>query len=74
LELIGQAIKPRRKGHSLTREELAKMIGFQKAQIFRLENSAGNVPMENLHRVFIALEAKVKYQVEMGKLSYQIEK
>lgn len=38
LDLIGTAIKQIRKERKLTQEELEKMIGVQKAQIFRLEN------------------------------------
>jgi HTH-type transcriptional regulator / antitoxin HipB len=71
MDLIGHSIKQARKDRSLTQEELGKMIGFQRAQISRLKNSEGNLPMETLPRVFTAVKAKVKFRVD---LSYQIEK
>lgn len=74
LDLIGHAIKQTRKDRNHTQEELGKMIGVQRAQISRLKNSAGNVTMETLLRVFSALKAKVRFQVELADLSYQIEK
>ena len=74
LDLIGKAIKQSRKERNLTQEELGKMVGVQKAQISRLENNAGNVTMETLLRVFTALKAKVKFQVELTDLKYEIGK
>lgn len=64
--LIGKAIKQTRKERNLTQEELGKLIGVQKAQISRLENNASNVTMDTLLRVFTALNAKVKLQVELA--------
>lgn len=68
LDLIGKAIKQTRQERNLTQEELGKLIGVQKAQISRLENNAGNVTMDTLLRVFTALKAKVKFQVELADL------
>ena len=65
MDLIGKAIKQSRKERKLTQEELGKLIGVQKAQISRLENNASNVTMDTLLRVFTALKAKVKLQVEL---------
>ena len=65
LELIGQAIKQTRQERNLTQEELGKLIGVQKAQISRIENNASNVTIDTLMRVFKALQAKVKLQVEL---------
>jgi transcriptional regulator with XRE-family HTH domain len=56
----------------LTQEELGKLIGVQKAQISRLENNASNVTMDTLLRVFAALKAKVKLQVELPNLNISI--
>ncbi|WP_236974288.1 helix-turn-helix domain-containing protein [Membranihabitans maritimus] len=49
----------------MTQEELGKLIGVQKVQISNLENNAINVTMNTLLRVFTALKAKVKLQVEL---------
>ncbi|PGH40206.1 MAG: transcriptional regulator [Candidatus Nephrothrix sp. EaCA] len=74
LDLIGKAIKQTRKERHLTQEELGRLIGVQKAQISRLENNAGNVTMDTLLRVFDALKAKVKFQVELPNTSISIGK
>lgn len=72
MDLIGKAIKQTRKERNLTQEELGKLIGVQKAQISRLENNASNVTMDTLLRVFTALKAKVKLQVELANLNISI--
>ncbi|NCA84422.1 MAG: XRE family transcriptional regulator [Clostridia bacterium] len=65
MDLIGQAIKRTRQDRKLTQEELGKLIGVQKAQISRIENNASNVTIDTLMRVFNALQAKIKLQVEL---------
>lgn len=72
MDLIGKAIKQTRKERNLTQEELGKLIGVQKAQISRLENNASNATMDTLLRVFTALKAKVKLQVELPNLNISI--
>lgn len=74
MELIGSAIKQTRKQRHLTQEELGKLIGVQKAQISRLESSASNATIDTLIRVFAALKAKVKLQVELPELSISVER
>lgn len=72
MDLIGKAIKQTRQERQLTQEELGKLIGVQKAQISKLENSASNVTMDTLMRVFNALQAKVKFQVELPNLTINL--
>jgi len=74
MDLIGKAIKQTRQERNLTQEELGKLIGVQKAQISRLENNASNVTMDTLLRVFTALKAKVKFQIELSNLNISIGK
>jgi len=74
MDLIGKAIKQTRQERNLTQEELGKLIGVQKAQISRLENNASNVTMDTLLRVFTALKAKVKFQIELSNLSISVGK
>ena len=74
MELIGKAIKETRKERNLTQEELGKLIGVQKAQISRLESNASNATMDTLMKVFAALKAKVKLQVELPNLNISIGK
>jgi DNA-binding XRE family transcriptional regulator len=72
MDLIGKAIKQTRQERNLTQEDLGKLIGVQKAQISRLENNASNVTMDTLLRVFTALKAKVKLQVELSNLNISV--
>ncbi len=65
MDLIGQAIKKTRQERNLTQEELEKLIGVQKSQISRIESNASNVTIDTLMRVFNALQAKVKFQIEL---------
>ncbi len=73
IDLIGQAIRKVRKEHNLTQEELGKLIGVQKSQISRLENHTSNVTMGTLLKVFTAMKAKIKFQVELSNLNLSIE-
>jgi HTH-type transcriptional regulator/antitoxin HipB len=66
LEIIGKAIKQTRQQRNLTQEELGRLIGVQKAQISRLENNVSNVTMDTLLRVFAALHATIKFQIELS--------
>jgi DNA-binding XRE family transcriptional regulator len=72
MDLIGKAIKQTRQERHLTQEELGKLIGVQKAQISRLESNASNATMDTLLRVFTALKAKVRLQVELPNLSISV--
>jgi len=72
MDLIGRAIKQTRRERNLTQEELGKLIGVKKAQISRLENKTSNVTMETLLRVFAALKAKVKLQIELPNVHVRV--
>jgi HTH-type transcriptional regulator/antitoxin HipB len=72
MDLIGKAIKQTRKERNLTQEELGKLIGVQKAQISRIENNASNVTIDTLLRVFTALKATVKLQIELPNLNITV--
>jgi len=72
MDLIGKAIKQTRKERNLTQEDLGKLIGVQKAQISRLENNASNVTVDTLLRVFTALKAKIKLQVELSNININV--
>lgn len=74
MDLIGKAIKQTRQERHLTQEELGKLIGVQKAQISRLEKNPSNVTMDTLIRVFTALKAKIKLQVELPNLNISVGK
>ena len=72
MDLIGKAINQTRQERNLTQEELGKLIGVQKAQISRLENNASNVTIDTLIKVFTALKANIKLQVELPNLNIRI--
>ena len=66
IELLGQAIKQARLEQNLTQEQLGELVGVQKAQISKIENSVKNTRLETLLKVFDALGAKVNFNVEMN--------
>jgi len=72
MEILGELIKQTRKERNLTQEQLGELIGVQKAQISRLENHTGNVTLSTILKVFTALKAKIKMQVELEGTSFQI--
>ena len=72
MDLIGKAIKKTRQERNLTQEELGKLIGVQKTQISRIENNTGNVTIDTLLRVFTALKAKIKLQVELPSINISL--
>lgn len=63
LDLLGEAIKEARLKRKLTQEELGQLVGVQKAQISKLENSLTDARIETILKVFKALNAKVKFNV-----------
>lgn len=65
LDLLGKAIKQARKERNLTQEELGKMVGVQKAQISKLENSLTDARFETIIKVFKALNARINFHVEL---------
>lgn len=72
IELLGQAIKQARQERNLTQEQLGDLVGVQKAQISKIENSVKNARFETILKVFDALGAKVNFNVELDnkKLAY----
>ena len=65
LELIGAAIKQARKERHLTQAELGKLVGVQKAQISKIENSLTDARFDTIIKVFKALNAKINFNVEL---------
>ena len=74
MDLIGKAIKQTRQERKLTQEQLGLLVGVQKAQISRLESNVGNVTIDTLLKVFGALKAKVKFQIELPKANFRFAK
>ncbi len=65
LDFLGEAIKQARKERNLTQKELGKLVGVQKSQISKLENSLTDARFDTIIKVFKALNAKVNFNVEL---------
>ena len=65
LDLLGEAIKQARLERNLTQEQLGQLVGVQKAQISKLENSLTDARFETIIKVFKALNAKINFNVEL---------
>jgi transcriptional regulator with XRE-family HTH domain len=65
--LLGQAIKQARQELNITQEQLGELVGVQKAQISKIENSAKSARLETIMKVFDAMGAKVNFNVEINK-------
>ncbi|MBK6391582.1 MAG: helix-turn-helix transcriptional regulator [Saprospiraceae bacterium] len=72
IDLLGEAIKQARQERNMTQAELGELVGVQKAQISKIENSVKNARFETIMKVFEALGAKVNFNVELNnkKLAY----
>ena len=66
LDLLGEAIRQARLDRKLTQQELGRLVGVQKAQISKLENSLTDARVETILKVFKALNAKISFSFEMN--------
>ena len=66
IDLLGLSIRQARKEQHLTQEELGKLVGVQKAQISKIENSVKNARFETILKVFEALGARVSFDIELN--------
>jgi DNA-binding XRE family transcriptional regulator len=65
LDLLCEAIKQARKARNLTQEQLGQLVGVQKAQISKLENSLTDARFETILKVFRALDARINFNIEL---------
>lgn len=72
IELLGDAIKKARKAKHLTQQQLGELVGVQKAQISKVENSATDARFATILKIFEALDAKVKFSVEIDEQKLMI--
>ena len=72
LELIGDARRKARKAKHLTQEQLGELVGVQKSQIAKIENSTTDARFSTILRVFNALKAKVNFTVELENQNLMI--
>ena len=67
MEILRDQIKMLRKKRNLTQEQLGKLIGVQKAQISKLENSPKSARFDTILNVFDALNAEIRFDIVMKK-------
>lgn len=65
IDLLGEAIRRARLERNLTQEELGRLVGVQKAQISKIENSLTDARFDTIIKVFKALNAKIHFNVEL---------
>ena len=65
IDLLGYAVKQARLERHLTQQQLGELVGVQKAQISKIENSIKSSRFETVMKVFDALGTRVSFQVEM---------
>jgi DNA-binding XRE family transcriptional regulator len=70
LDLLGEALKQTRIKQKLTQEELGKLVGVQKSQISKLENSVKDARFETVLKVFKALNTRITFQLELEETTY----
>lgn len=65
--VLGDLVKSVRKERNLTQEPLGEFIGVERSQISKLERNTKNITIETILKVFKALNANVRFRVEMNK-------
>lgn len=65
MDVLGKMIKTARQQRNLTQEELGRLVGVQKAQISKLENSANSATIDTILKVFTALKAEINFNVKL---------
>lgn len=65
MDVLGKMIKVARQERNLTQEELGRLVGVQKAQISKLENSANSATIDTIMRVFRALKAEINFNIKL---------
>jgi DNA-binding XRE family transcriptional regulator len=65
MDVLGKMIKTARQKRNLTQGELGRLVGVQKAQISKLENSANSATIDTILKVFKALKAEINFNVKL---------
>lgn len=63
MDVLGRLIKAARQERNLTQEQLGQLVGVQKAQISKLENSANSATIDTIVKVFRVLKAEIHFNV-----------
>ena len=73
MDILGKMIKTARLERSLTQQQLGKLVGVQKAQISKLENSANSATIDTIYKIFKALNAEINFMVKLEDEFLKIE-
>ena len=65
MDVLGKMIKAARQERNMTQEELGRLVGVQKAQISKLENSTNSATIDTIMKVFKALKVKINFNVRI---------
>lgn len=65
MDVLGYMIKKARQERNMTQDQLGKLVGVQKAQISKLENSANSASIDTILKVFKALKADIFFNVKL---------
>jgi transcriptional regulator with XRE-family HTH domain len=66
---LGEALKQARIKQKLTQAELGKLVGVQKSQISKLENSVKDARFETVLKVFKALNTRITFKLDQEETS-----
>jgi len=72
MELLSRMIKSTRKERGLTQEALGELIGINKSQISKLENHTNSATIETILKVFKALNADIRFNVQLENRPVQL--
>jgi DNA-binding XRE family transcriptional regulator len=63
MDILGRMIKAARQERNLSQEQLGELVGVQKAQISKLENSTNSATIDTILKVFKALKADIHFNI-----------
>jgi DNA-binding XRE family transcriptional regulator len=72
MEVLSFMIKKARQERNLTQAQLGDLVGVQKAQISKLENSANSATVDTILKVFKALKAEINFNVTIENRQLQL--
>jgi HTH-type transcriptional regulator / antitoxin HipB len=72
MDVLGRMIKSARQERNLTQEQLGQLVGVQKAQISKLENSTNSATIDTIIKVFKALKADIHFNITLQKQPLQV--
>jgi len=72
MELLSRMIRSTRKERGLTQKALGELVGVNKSQISKLENHANGATIETVLKVFNALNAIIRFNVQVENKTVQL--